>query len=78
MTKLKEEQLNQIKSLKEAHTSLRFRLADIEIEKHVVINQIKDVAKEFKEIEKAIIEEYGKDATLNLQTGEISNSEKSE
>lgn len=78
MSKLNEEQLSQIKSLKEAHTSLRFRLADIEIEKHVIINQIKDIAKEFKDIERGIIEEHGKDATLNLQTGEISNPKSTE
>lgn len=78
MSKLNEDQLSQIKSLKEAHTSLRFRLADIEIEKHVIVNQIKEISKEFKDIEKEIIEEHGKNATLNLQTGEISNSEKPE
>jgi len=49
---------------------------DLELQKHLVIEQVQSVRAEFATIEKELVEKYGENTVINLQTGELKEKEK--
>jgi uncharacterized protein (DUF111 family) len=64
-------QLEKLKGLKSKFDQLKVSIGDLEIQKQLQVAEILKVQAEFQNIEKELIAEYGHDAVLNLNTGEI-------
>jgi hypothetical protein len=70
---LTEQELEKIKSMHGDFVKAKIALGDIELTKQDMLKQIESMRKEFEENEKQLIEKYGKDAIINIKTGEIKN-----
>ena len=69
--KLSKEELKEIQELNTEFTKKKMMLGDIEIQKAAIISEIGGMKMKFAQNEKKLIEKYGKDSVINLQTGEV-------
>jgi hypothetical protein len=69
--KLEATELEQIQSAREKFNQAKMTLGDIELNKQVVLNDIENIKNDFKKLETALIEKYGADSTINMQSGEV-------
>ena len=69
--KLSQEELIKIQEMNTTFTQAKIALGDLEIQKHSILGQIKQLRDEFSENEKQLIDKYGPDAVINLKTGEV-------
>jgi hypothetical protein len=74
-TKLTEQELKEIQDLNNQFAKLKLALSDLELKKVEIIDAIKRLKKLFEVEEKKLIEKYGADSVINLQTGEITQKE---
>lgn len=74
--KLKKEELDSVQSLNQKFLQLKVKIADAEINKAKSIAELDLVQQEFSKLESSLIETYGKDATIDLRTGEVKAPEK--
>jgi len=70
---LTEQELEKIKAMHGDFIKAKIALGDIELTKQDMLKEIENMRKEFEENEKQLIEKYGKDAIINIKTGEIKN-----
>ena len=75
---LSKEQLELLQGLQSQFNQAKFDIADAEIKKTAVLNGLSEIQKKFGEQEKILMEEFGKDAVINLQTGEVKDPEPKE
>jgi hypothetical protein len=68
---LTEDELNNLRSMNTSLTNARKRLGDLEMEKWDVLQAISSMRNSMEMFEKSIIERYGADSVINLQTGEV-------
>lgn len=68
---LSPEELAKIQELNTTFTQAKIALGELEIQKHTILGQIKNLREDFSKNEKQLIEKYGKDAVINLKTGEV-------
>ena len=71
MAKLNDDQLKQIQELQQQFMNFKISIADAELNKAKAISEIQKLQVEFGEIEKKLMEEFGKDATIDLKSGEV-------
>jgi|TARA_B110000881_G_scaffold180601_1_gene166674 NADH:ubiquinone oxidoreductase subunit E len=76
--KLNEEQLTTLQGLQEEFNKAKTEIADCEIKKASLIVSLSEIQKRFGEEEKALMEEFGENVIINLQTGEIKEPKKEE
>jgi NADH:ubiquinone oxidoreductase subunit E len=76
--KLNEKQLSSLQELQEEFNKAKTEIADCEIKKSSLIVLLADIQKRFGEQEKALMEEFGENVIINLQTGEIKEPKKEE
>lgn len=69
--KLSQEELTKIQEMNTTFTQAKIALGDLEIQKHSILGQIKQLRDEFSENEKQLIDKYGADAVINIKTGEV-------
>jgi len=69
--KLSKEELKEIQELNTEFTKKKMMLGDMEIQKAAIISEIGGMKMKFAQNEKKLIEKYGKDSVINLQTGEV-------
>jgi hypothetical protein len=69
--KLTQEELTSIQEMNSTFTQAKVALGDLEIQKHSILGQIKQLRDEFSSNEKKLIEKYGADAVINIKTGEV-------
>lgn len=69
--KLSKEELTKIQEMNTTFTQAKIALGDLEIQKHSILGQIKQLRDEFSENEKQLIDKYGADAVINIKTGEV-------
>lgn len=74
MTKIKEEVLNQIKNHNKEMRNIQARIGDLEMAKTNLVNQGIAHRNALLEIEKELVQEYGENAVLNTETGEVKNA----
>ena len=48
-------------------------IGDVELQKQQIIRHIEELKVEFAAHEKSLIEKYGSDAVINIQTGEVTH-----
>jgi hypothetical protein len=68
---LTQEELTKIQEMNNTFTQAKIALGDIEIQKHSILSQIKQLRDEFSVNEKELIEKYGANAVINIKTGEV-------
>ena len=69
------EQLELLQGLQKQFNDSKFEIADLEIKKTDLIAGIAGVKAKFAEQEKSLMEEFGQNAIINLQTGEVKEEE---
>jgi 3-methyladenine DNA glycosylase AlkC len=73
--KLTQEELDQIQQANSEYTRMKVTIADLEIQKHTVLMAMDSLREKFSSIEKDLMDKYGKDAVINMKTGEITKKE---
>lgn len=71
MQKLDKKTLDKIHALRNAHAVLKNEIADLEILKQEKFSQLLEVRESFKKVEQQITTRFGKDAIVDITTGEI-------
>lgn len=69
---------DELKNLQECQNQFdgyKLQLGDLEIKKTIIATEITKLRTRFSELETALINKYGKDAVINIQTGEITQKE---
>lgn len=75
MPHLTVEELNFIKNGTQEHTKVKIALGELELQKQSLIAKADKIRESFVENEKRLIEKYGQDAVINMQTGEVKQKE---
>lgn len=76
MAKLSKEELGQLQQLNTEFTKLKISLGDLEIQKSGIISEIAAIKMKFAQHEMKLIEKYGEDSVINIQTGEVQKNKK--
>lgn len=67
--KLNENELILLQGLHEDFNKAKVSLADVELQKHSILKGIENLKEHFAKHEKELIEKYGADSVINIQTG---------
>lgn len=78
MKKLEEKELNQLQALNNEFNTLKAQLGDLTLQKHGVCLRVEQIKAEFQILEKSLLDKYGADSVINLETGEVKEKEKEE
>lgn len=70
-----QEELKKIQDLNADFTKSKNALGDLELQKQNVFQHIEMLRKEFAINEKSLIEKYGEDSVINIQTGEVTKKQ---
>tara|TARA_R110000868_G_scaffold2406_1_gene17878 strand:+ start:269 stop:514 length:246 start_codon:yes stop_codon:yes gene_type:complete len=73
--KLEQEELDKIVTAKDRFSKLKDTLGDLEITKQEVLDEIRQIRRDFLLIENSLIEKYGSDSTINMTNGEITKKD---
>lgn len=76
MANLTVEELDFIKKGTQEYTKVKINLGELELQKQGLIAQAEKIREAFANNEKVLIEKYGEDAVINMQTGEVTHKEK--
>lgn len=66
-----QEELAKINELNSEFNKAKLAIGDVELQKQNILEHIKILKLEFSAQEKTLIEKYGEDSVINIQTGEI-------
>jgi len=69
------EELKNLQECQNQFDGFKLQLGDLEIKKAIISEEILKLRTRFSELETALINKYGKDAVINIQTGEITQKE---
>lgn len=69
--KLEQQEFDALKEVSAASTRLKVILGDLEIRKHEVLKEYESIKQKSLDIEKQLIDKYGQDSVINMQTGEV-------
>jgi hypothetical protein len=67
-----------LQGLQNEFNAVKFEIADMEIKKSDLINKVGEIKAKFATEEKELIKEFGQNAIINLQTGEVKQPEETE
>jgi hypothetical protein len=69
--KLDKEELEELTRLHGTLQKSKMAIGDLELQKATLIDSVRQLKKEFTAAEDRLIEKYGKDSIINMQTGEV-------
>ena len=72
---LSKEQLELLQGLQNEFNQAKINIADTEIQKAGLLVGLAEVQKKFAEQEQILMKEFGENAVINLQTGEVKDPE---
>lgn len=72
---LTKEELSKVQEMNADFTKAKTALGDLELQKQNIIRHIDAMRKEFGDHEQMLINKYGADSVINLQTGEVTKKE---
>jgi hypothetical protein len=75
MRKVTDQELAKIQEMNTDFNKSKMALGDLELQKQNIIRHVDSLKKEFAEHEKMLIEKYGIDSVINVQTGEITQKQ---
>jgi hypothetical protein len=70
------EELDFIKKGTQEYTKIKINLGELELQKQGLIARAEQIQDAFRNNEKVLIEKYGENAVINMQTGEVTHKEK--
>lgn len=73
--KLEEQEFEKLKELNTALVRLKLSIADVEIRKHALLRESDGLRTLMLEQEQELINKYGPDSVINMQTGEVTQKE---
>ena len=76
--KLSEEQLKNVQDLQNEFSNNKLHLGDLVYKQSLLVKKIDQLKDQFTAMEAALIEEFGQDSVINLQTGEVKTKEEVE
>jgi hypothetical protein len=71
-----QEELSKIQEINAEFNKAKMGIGDLELQKQSLLNFIDVLKKDFSKHEQSLIEKYGADSVINIQTGEITKKEK--
>jgi hypothetical protein len=74
--KIDEKELASLQELNTEFNKFKTQLGDLSLQKHGICLRVEELKTEFQILEKALMEKYGVDSVINLETGEIKQKEK--
>ena len=74
--KIDEKELASLQELNIEFNKFKTQLGDLSLQKHGICLRVEELKTEFQMLEKALMEKYGVDSVINLETGEIKQKEK--
>lgn len=69
--KLTQEELELIQSLNTDFTKLKISLGNLELQKQSILSEVDSLKQKFVDNEMDLINKYGADSVINIQTGEV-------
>jgi len=78
MKKVKDEELKYLQDLNAEFNKIKTQLGDLTLQKHGLVLQVQDLKGQFQQAEKGLMETYGENAVINLETGEVKDKEDGE
>ena len=57
--------------LNSSFVQLKDKIADLELQKQMVFENVSEIKKQFKNLESELVEKYGDNSIINLETGII-------
>lgn len=71
-----QDELSTIQNMNSDFAKAKMALGDIELQKQQLLKAIEELRNTFSQHEKLLIEKYGSDAVINMQTGEVTQKQK--
>lgn len=78
MKKIKDEELKYLQDLNIEFNKIKTQLGDITLQEHGLVLQVQEIKLQFQQAEKGLMETYGENAVINLETGEVKDKENGE
>jgi chaperonin cofactor prefoldin len=78
MENLTSEELTNLQKVVQQFSQAKMQLGETVIAQENLLASVKEIKLAYSEIEKSLMETYGADALINIETGEISKEEKKE
>ena len=75
MKKIEEQELKQLQELNTEFAKLKTNLGDLTLQKHGVCLRVEEIKSEFQKAEKSLMDKYGQNSVINLETGEVKPKE---
>ena len=75
MEKITDKELENLQTMTAEFNKLKTQLGDLTLQKHGVCLRVEELKAEFVELEKSLMETYGSDSIINMETGEIKEKE---
>ena len=72
---LQKEELEKIQEMNSEFTKMKIALGETELQKQTVIKAIDELKTSFAMQERMLIDKYGADAVINIQTGEVTQKQ---
>jgi|TARA_B110000238_G_scaffold200618_1_gene251440 hypothetical protein len=76
MKKIEEQELKQLQELNAEFAQLKTNLGDLTLQKHGICLRVEEIKTQFQIAEKSLMDKYGQNSVINLETGEIKEKEK--
>jgi hypothetical protein len=76
MAKLTKEELEGLQQSIKDYNAIKLKLADSVLHQQGIIGEIGRLKSQFLQQEKGLIDKYGKDSSINTQTGEVTEVKK--
>lgn len=73
MAKLSKSELEKIHKLMKDFNQLKIQLGDTMITQHNLLLKVDELKIQYAEEERLLIDKYGSDAVINIQTGEVTD-----
>jgi hypothetical protein len=70
-TQVSQEELVKIQELNSEFNKAKMAIGDVELQKQQILRHIDELKVQFSAHEQSLIEKYGKDAVINIQTGQV-------
>ena len=75
MKKIKDEELKYLQDLNIEFNKIKTQLGDITLQEHGLVLQVQELKLQFQKAEEGLMETYGENAVINLETGEVKDKE---
>lgn len=72
---LEQQELETIKALQTEFAKAKMSLGDLELSKNQILKSIEAIKQKFDENEVKLVEKYGANSVINMQTGEVTQNQ---